>query len=379
MFILRLKVVLGLGLVVGIAANSALAQSVVSTGFDAADGFATGTLNPGTTISSGDFSAIFTDGQQQQSFDGQSYNVGPAGFLYVNGGGGFQGAAATGDMGVINFGQGATEVSFFGANRANGGGVTVEALDTSGTVLGSTVITQSNIQAGVNPTLTTFNAASLGGLIGSLRVDLPGPAANAPYALAIDTFSATRASLLDESVNGDFSSVAATPTPVSLSLGSNVIGGSINSFDGVDGAGSDTRDFITFTLGAGESLAAINLLDFDDPTTAAGNDGNRGFYALIDGAVATTPGGGFTNLGGNHLDPLAFGSDLLPGIAGGGISGGTGFSSVDGGAFTLVIQQTGNVSNDYLVDLVVVPEPASITFMAMVVPMMLGLRRRRRR
>lgn len=379
MFILRLKVVLGLGLVVGIAANSALAQSVVSTGFDAADGFATGTLNPGTTISSGDFSAIFTDGQQQQSFDGQSYNVGPAGFLYVNGGGGFQGAAATGDMGVINFGQGATEVSFFGANRANGGGVTVEALDTSGTVLGSTVITQSNIQAGVNPTLTTFNAASLGGLIGSLRVDLPGPAANAPYALAIDTFSATRASLLDESVNGDFSSVAATPTPVSLSLGSNVIGGSIYSFDGVDGAGSDTRDFITFTLGAGESLAAINLLDFDDPTTAAGNDGNRGFYALIDGAVATTPGGGFTNLGGNHLDPLAFGSDLLPGIAGGGISGGTGFSSVDGGAFTLVIQQTGNVSNDYLVDLVVVPEPASITFMAMVVPMMLGLRRRRRR
>lgn len=373
-----LKACLGLALVASVAVNSAMAQSVVSTQFNTSDGFATGALNPGTSISSGDFSAIFTDGQQQQSFDGQSYNVGPAGFLYINGGAGFQGAASTGDTGVINFGQGATEVSFFGANRANGGGVTVEALDTSGAVLGSTVITQTNIQAGVNPALTTFNAASLGGLIGSLRVDLPGPAANPPYALAIDTFSATRASSLDESVNGDFSSVAATPTPVSLSLGSNVIGGSINSFDGVDGAGSDTRDFITFTLGAGESLAAINLLDYDDPTTAAGNDGNRGFYALIDGAVATNPGGGFTNLGGNHLDPLAFGSDLLPGIAGGGISGGTGFTSVDGGAFTLVIQQTGNISNDYLVDLVVVPEPASISLVAIFAPIVLALRRRRR-
>ena len=72
------------------------------------------------------------------------------------------------------------------------------------------------------------------------------------------------------------------------------------------------------------------------------------------------------------------GSDLLPGIAGGGISGGTGFTSVDGGAFTLVIQQTGNISNDYLVDLVVVPEPASISLVAIFAPIVLALRRRRR-
>lgn len=372
--------ILGLALVVGIAANSATAQSVVNTGFNTSDGFVTGALNPGTAISSGDFSAIFTDGQQQQGFDGQSYNVGPAGFLYINGGGGFLGASPTGDMGLIDFGQGATEVSFFGANRANGGGVTVEALGVNGSVLGSTFITQTNIQAGVNPALTTFDAASLGGLIGALRVDLPGPATNPPYAFAIDTFSATRASLVDDTVNGDFSSVAASPTAVSLSAGSNVIGGTVNSFDGVDGANSDTRDFITFTLGPNETLSAINLLDYDDPATAAGNDGNRGFYALVAGGSATNPGGGFANLGGTHLDPLAFNSDLLAGIAGGGISGGSGFSSIGPGTFTLVIQQTGPIQSDYLVDLVVtqVPEPASFALLAMVAPMLLGLRRRRR-
>ena len=36
-----------------------------------------------------------------------------------------------------------------------------------------------------------FNSADLGGLIGEITFDLPGPNANAPYVLAIDTFSAT--------------------------------------------------------------------------------------------------------------------------------------------------------------------------------------------
>ncbi|MEM6751118.1 MAG: PEP-CTERM sorting domain-containing protein, partial [Planctomycetota bacterium] len=116
----------------------------------------------------------------------------------------------------------------------------------------------------------------------------------------------------------------------------------------------------------GEFLAEILLLEYDDPDTAGVNDGNRGFHALFDGDVAALPAFG-NNLGGNHLDPLAFGTDLLPGLAGGGISGGTGIPGgvLGPGTYTYLIQQTGPQTSDYLVDLVVVPEPAALSMLTL--------------
>ena len=348
-------------LALSLLAAPALAQSVITTGFDTSDGFTTGTLNPGTTLDSGDFSVTFTDGQQQQMVFPAAYNVGPAGFLFVNDPPAVGVFESTGDVGTIDFGQGSTEVSFFAANLANGAATTFRAIGTDGTtVLGSVAVTQTNIQAANNPELTVFNALELGGLIGSIEVDLPGPIANAPYIAAIDTFSATRASFLDESVNGDFSSDGTAPTPITFGLGSNIIGGSVNSANGAGEVGSDSRDFITFTLGPGQTLASINLLDFDDPTTPAPNDADTGFFALVEGDSSVDPGGGFPNLGGVELEAgQPFGEDLLAQIADGGVAGGSGFTEITDGTFTLIIQQTGPETSNYLIDVNVVPEPSS--------------------
>ncbi len=368
---------LALAVAAGLAVTHASAQSSVETGFDTSDGFVTGALNPGTTLDSGDFAVTFDNGQQQQMFDGPSYNVGPAGFLFVNGGPGFTGtsgqnAASTGDTGTISFSQGATEVSFFGANRGQGAAVTVEALGLDGSVLGSTLITQTSNQAATNPGLTTFNANDLGGLIGSLRVDLPGPAANPPYVLAVDTFSATRASVFDDSVNGNASSNGAAPTAVSFGLGSNTIGGTVSA----NAAVANTRNFYSFTIEEGQELEAINVLEVSATTEAGAPSNDPGFFALVEGSTAATPGAGFDNLGGALYDPtLSFGTDLLSLISAGGISGGTGFEEIGPGEYTFVIQQTGTEASSFLLDFVVVPEPTSAALIGITG---LALLRRRR-
>jgi len=177
----------------------------ISTGFAVGDGagagFQTGVSNSVTLndASVSGFDAIFSGGQQQQSFDGQSYNAGPNAYLVINSGATtFNGVSGSSDTATIDFtGPGAGSVSFFGANRGNGAAVsgTVFGLDDT-TQIGSFSITQTSNQAFTNPTLTSFNEGSfglgaLGQAIGSIQFDLPGPNANAPYALAIDTFSAT--------------------------------------------------------------------------------------------------------------------------------------------------------------------------------------------
>ncbi|MEM8874155.1 MAG: PEP-CTERM sorting domain-containing protein [Planctomycetota bacterium] len=201
-------------------AHTAVGQTV-STEFNTIDGFVTGPINGAdsaagvfddVTLESDGFEVTFGGGQQQQSFDGPSYNIGPAAYLFVNTGGGdavftgsfgntLTGGANNGDQtGSITFsGLGAAEVSFFGANRANGAAATLDIFDVEGTLL----LEDFEIASGsVSDNEFVFTAANLGGAIGEITFDLPGPAANPPYVLAIDTFSAT----------------AVVPEPTSLGL-----------------------------------------------------------------------------------------------------------------------------------------------------------------
>ncbi|MEM1109817.1 MAG: PEP-CTERM sorting domain-containing protein [Planctomycetota bacterium] len=353
---------------------SANAQSVVDTGFDTADGFVTGPINgdapaagafDDVSLSSGDLQVTFSGGQQQQFFDGPSYQAGGTGFLFVNTGGGsavftgtsgntITGGANNGDQnGAISFSQGVTEVSFFGADRANGAATTIDIFDTSGGLL----LEDFEIESGsVGDQQFSFSSRELGGLIGEITFDLPGPAANPPYVAAIDTFSATRANTFDDSVNGFASSDGSAPTELDFSLGSNTVAGTVS----VDPLVDNVRNFYTFTIEEGETLAAINLLEViveADPGENA--NGDPGFFALIEGSTGTVPETGFDNLGGALFSPSTVGTNLLDAISDGGISGGTGFESIGPGEFTFVIQQTGPEVSNFLIDFEVVPEPST--------------------
>lgn len=187
---------------------------VLTTGFDTADGFVTGPTNGAAaaagafddvTVSSasGAFSATFSGGQQQQGFDFPSYQAGGNGYLFVNTGPGsavftgtsgntITGGANNGDQtGSISFNSlGASTVSFYAADRANGPASSLDIFGTDGGLL----LEDFSIPSGtVSEQFFSFDAASLGGAIGSITFDLPGPNANAPYVLAIDSFSATAA------------------------------------------------------------------------------------------------------------------------------------------------------------------------------------------
>ena len=197
-----------------IAAATMLAQAaatpvVVETEFNTSDGFVTGARNGDAPIAAsfapvsiGDGLVTFSGGQQQQMFDGPSYNNGPAGFIFINGGGsqtpfvGTSGNSAIGDGGAFDGisddqgfidigGFGASEVSFTGANRGLGAavGITVTSFDGSETFSFSFTETVAS--------LISITSADLNGaLIGQIAFDLPGPASNPPYAFSIDSFSA---------------------------------------------------------------------------------------------------------------------------------------------------------------------------------------------
>jgi len=176
------------------------AQTVV-TEFNTSDGFVTG----GTADVVVDGLVTFSGGQQQQSFLGAAYNNGPAAYLFINGGGGFNGAASTGDTGNILFGGGgATAVSFHAADLANGAATAFTSFDADDMQL-QTLLTQVdnlNGNAGDAGEILSFNSVGSRNIF-RIEANLPGPAANPPYAATIDTFSAT---------------IAAVPEPSSFAL-----------------------------------------------------------------------------------------------------------------------------------------------------------------
>jgi PEP-CTERM motif len=179
-----------------------------------------------------------------------------------------------------------------------------------------------------------------------------------------------------ENINGDLSSNPAAPTPITFQLGSNIISGSVFT-------GTDTRDYITFTLAPGFELVSLRLLMYDDLNTGTPNDGNTGFHAINLGSTSFIPDASTAGffLGGYHLDPPV-GVDLLPvlalGVTGGPGHAGTGFTvPLEAGTYSYLVQQTGPQLTGYSIEFNVVPEPSSVVLILGGLGVIAGRQRRK--
>jgi hypothetical protein len=182
-----------------------------------------------------------------------------------------------------------------------------------------------------------------------------------------------------ESVDGEFSSLGASPTTVLLSVGSNVISGAT----GGDAASHPDRDYFTFTIAAGQQLAAIDVLAGTDSPTRSFFGIAAGSQTLVDPASFSAVGLlGWTlfsvaDVGSNVLDDL--GEASPPNFP--SFPGATGFSGPLGaGAYTAWIQDSDPETARYALDFRVapVPEPESWTLLLVGFGALgVGLRRRR--
>jgi hypothetical protein len=139
----------------------------------------------------------------------------------------------------------------------------------------------------------------------------------------------------DEAVDGELSADPAAPTPVTFNVGNNTVTGTVRSTAPVD-----IRDYITFTIPPGRTLTALRLINYAD--LSGTGQGVTGFHAINAGATSFIPDLTTENnfLGGDHVIPMASGTDLLPELSDGDTAG-TGFTVPLGpGTYTYVIQQT---------------------------------------
>ena len=163
--------------------------------------------------------------------------------------------------------------------------------------------------------------------------------------------------IFDESIDGDLSTNPAAPTSLgTLALGeSEFLGTTVTDAGGVD------RDYLTFTIGAGRSLTAIMLNDYQAPGD------NLGCIGLYAGSTASTPAGANPTfeelLGGAHLNAGLVG-DVFPQVE--SFFGADKFDRPLGpGDYTLLVQQTGPQLTRYRIGLVAVPEPATAAFLGL--------------
>lgn len=154
----------------------------------------------------------------------------------------------------------------------------------------------------------------------------------------------------NEAIHGDLSTNPAAPTPLAFGLGGNTIIGTVNN----SGAPTGDRDYITFTIGAGQTLTALNLLAFS-PT-------NLAFAAFNAGATSFVPNvaNEANFLSGIHISGLDVGSNLLIAFATNSVTSNSLPAPLLGpGQYSFVIQQTSVLTTSYSLEFFVeAPVPA---------------------
>ncbi len=175
----------------------------------------------------------------------------------------------------------------------------------------------------------------------------------------------------------DFSTDPLTPTALSFDVGMNTVIGSVTN-------AGDTRDYFTFTVGVGQLLTDIRVVNYQTFTGGSSTPdtvANTGFAHIDDGTTSVIPGGGTITafLGGSHINATVSPSsiNLLERLST-APQGGTGFTAPLGpGDYTFNIQQTGPQLSEYELAFTLVPEPGTYAAVAGVLALGLDIVRRR--
>ena len=179
----------------------------------------------------------------------------------------------------------------------------------------------------------------------------------AACALAATLPAAHAAGGWDEAVQGDFANLGATPTAITLELGSNPVRGTTGRQNSVV-----DRDYFSFTLPAGMQLDTLTVVG----GSFLGVSGLSFIGVQAGPQVTVNPTGGSPAglLGWVHFGANDIGTDIL-GLMGIGF-GASGFQSpLPAGTYSFWVQDTGTGVASYQLDfgVSVVPEPASALLM----------------
>ena len=175
-----------------------------------------------------------------------------------------------------------------------------------------------------------------------------------PLFVAASVGAAQAGTIWDESLAGDLSSVGASPTPLALTLGSNIVRGVTGRSNGVV-----DRDYFSFTVQPGWQLDTLTLMA---PFTAG-----VGFIGVQAGPqVTVNPTGNSPAglLGWVHFSQNDTNTDIL-GLMGIGF-GASGYATpLPSGVYSFWVQDTATGSTAYNFDFGVsaVPEPTTTAFL----------------
>jgi hypothetical protein len=166
--------------------------------------------------------------------------------------------------------------------------------------------------------------------------------------------SAGVANVFDEADLGDFSDDRFAPTFLDFTLGSNIV---TNDVVDSDIPGTGDRDYYTFTLGAGQSISDITLVDASNP--AGGFDATAfvgiAFDNIFDFSPDTFDGPGLAGF--ILTTPDLPGTNVLGELSGG-------LTELGAGDYTLWIQQTGADLTSVSLNFNVVPAPGTGALLA---------------
>ncbi len=141
----------------------------------------------------------------------------------------------------------------------------------------------------------------------------------------------------DELVNGDLASLAAGGSMLNLDIGTNSVSGTVGP--------PDTEDFVTFNVGAGQSIASVIIT----AVQFSGGNTSTGFRLYTD------QGSGFFQTSSGSFTASAVGTDYLTVWNLSGVGG----APLGEGTYGILLNELGSAGQIYSFDINVVPTPGA--------------------